>query len=182
MTSPRRMPRHAGRDAPSSLSDYRVLTCGVLVLTWGRVPTVLNDHQQSTGDGRCCRARALSTMSAGRGLRIAPALRRPSSFVPAKGKAIRKRRGRMPRQWPGGRSFCKQRFMNHDCQPKSGPAAESEARDYRRRFVPAFRAALTGCCASAISCPLRPSSLGWMLSSIHFWSHHSTGSTATPSR
>ena len=56
------------------------------------------------------------------------------------------------------------------------------ASGYRRRFPPLFRVPFTGCCASAISCPLRPSSLGLMLSSIHFWSHHSTGSTATPSR
>ena len=56
------------------------------------------------------------------------------------------------------------------------------ANDYRRRFPPPFRVPFTGCCASAISCPLRPSSLGLMFSSIHFWSHHSTGSTATPSR
>jgi len=56
------------------------------------------------------------------------------------------------------------------------------ASGYRRRFPPPLRVFFTGCCASAISCPLRPSSLGVMLSSIHFWSHHSTGSTATPSR
>ena len=37
-------------------------------------------------------------------------------------------------------------------------------------------------CNSAIASPLKPSSFGSMLSLIHFASHHSTGSTATPCR
>ncbi len=50
---------------------------------------------------------------------------------------------------------------------QTSPVAQVEASDYRR-FPPPFRVPFAGCCAAAISTPLRPSSLGVMLSSIHF--------------
>ncbi len=46
--------------------------------------------------------------------------------------------------------------------------AAGQSPSYRPRLPPPLRAPFTGFCASAISCPLCPSSFGVMLSSTHF--------------
>ena len=53
---------------------------------------------------------------------------------------------------------------------------------HRHRKRRAGRFADFESCASAMLSPLWPSSLGWILSLIHFGSHHSTGRIGTPCR
>ena len=55
-------------------------------------------------------------------------------------------------------------------------------RGLRARWARELPGMLSRAVDRAVSSDARPASFGVTLSSIHFWSHHSTGSTATPSR